>query len=269
MLVTLCLSVPAAAAATRYEAENAVCQGTVDSDHTGFSGNGFCNTTNAVGVYVQWTVNAATAGTATLSIRYANGTTTNRPMDIAVNGTVVAAGTAFNSTGSWDTWQTKSITANLSAGSNTIRATATTSNGGPNLDYLDVDATTATTDFQAENATISQGVVESNHLGFSGTGFVNYDNIVGSYVQWTVTAATAGTAKLTIRYANGTTTNRPMDITVGGTLVADELAFNTTGNWDTWADATITVPLSAGTNTIRATATTANGGPNVDYLEVS
>jgi Fungal chitosanase of glycosyl hydrolase group 75/Carbohydrate binding module (family 6) len=268
VLVVLCLSVPAAAAATRYEAENAVCQGTIDSDHTGFSGTGFCNTTNAVGAYVQWTVNAATAGTATLSIRFANGTTTNRPMDIAVNGTVVAAGSAFNSTGSWDTWQTKSITASLNAGSNTVRTTATTSNGGPNLDYLDVDATTATADYQAENATISQGVVESNHLGFTGTGFVNYDNVVGSYVQWTVTADTAGSVGVEIRYANGTTTNRPMDIYLNGTLIRDELAFPSTGNWDTWTNQTFTASLNAGSNTIRATATTANGGPNVDRLHI-
>src|SRR6266545_3495435 len=122
--------------------------------------------------------------------------------------------------------------------------------------------------YEAENATISQGVVESNHLGFSGTGFVNYDNLVGSNVQWTVNAASAGTAKLTFRYANGTTTNRPMDITVNGALVADELAFNPTGNWDTWANATVTVNLTAGTNTVRATATTVNGGPNADCLDL-
>jgi hypothetical protein len=30
----------------------------------------------------------------------------------------------------------------------------------------------------------------------------------------------------------------------------------------------LTVTLAAGTDAIRATATTANGGPNVDYLEV-
>ena len=45
--------------------------------------------------------------------------------------------------------------------------------------------------------------------------------------------------------------------------------FNPTGSWDTWATATVSVPLNAGTNTVRATATTANGGPNVDWLETS
>ena len=48
----------ASAAPVRYEAENAVCQGTIDSNHTGFSGTGFCNTTNAVGTSVTWTVSA-------------------------------------------------------------------------------------------------------------------------------------------------------------------------------------------------------------------
>ncbi|GGM27129.1 carbohydrate-binding protein [Dactylosporangium sucinum] len=123
-----------------------------------------------------------------------------------------------------------------------------------------------TTVYQAENATVSQGVVESNHAGYSGTGFVNYDNVSGSYVQWSVTAAAAGSATLTIRFSNGTTTNRPMNIAVNGTTVASGVAFNGTGNWDTWQDVTVTATLNAGANTVRATATTANGGPNVDRL---
>ena len=64
-------------------------------------------------------------------------------------------------------------------------------------------ATAAPTDYQAEDATISQGLVESNHAGYTGSGFVNYDNLVGSYVEWTVTAP-AGPADVTLRYANGT-----------------------------------------------------------------
>ena len=121
---------------TRYEAENATCEGTVDSDHAGFSGTGFCNTTNAVGAGVQWTIDGGAGGAATLNLGYANGTTTARPMTITVNG--VAAGTqSFAPTGAWTTWQTVPITAQLLAGSNTIRVSATTTAGGPNLDYLD------------------------------------------------------------------------------------------------------------------------------------
>ena len=48
---------------------------------------------------------------------------------------------------------------------------------------------------EAENATISQGQVDSNHAGFSGTGFVNYDNVAGSFVEWTVNADPAGSRR--------------------------------------------------------------------------
>ncbi|MBO2447575.1 carbohydrate-binding protein [Actinomadura barringtoniae] len=121
---------------------------------------------------------------------------------------------------------------------------------------------------EAENATISQGAVESDHAGFSGTGFVNYDNVTGSYVEFQLNAAQAGDTTLTLRFANGTTTDRPMDITVNGAVVSAGHSFPGTGAWTTWQSATLTVPLKAGANTIRAAATTANGGPNLDYAEV-
>ncbi|HEU4424737.1 MAG TPA: CBM35 domain-containing protein, partial [Pilimelia sp.] len=69
-----------------------------------------------------------------------------------------------------------------------------------------VPASAAVVRYEAETATISQGTVSTQHAGFSGTGFVDYTNVAGSYVEWTVTAAAAGEATLTLRYANGTTT---------------------------------------------------------------
>jgi len=128
-----------------------------------------------------------------------------------------------------------------------------------------VNAFAADTDYEAENATISQGAVESNHAGYSGTGFVNFDNVVGSYVEYSVNAAQAGTHTLTFRYANGTADNRPVKLTVDG---GDKgtVDFPATGAWTTWKTATATVQLTAGVNKVRTTATTANGGPNADKL---
>ena len=124
--------------------------------------------------------------------------------------------------------------------------------------------------YQAEQAgTTSGSTVDTDHLGFTGTGFVNTANAVGAYVEWTVDSATARNASVAIRYANGSTVGRPMDVTVNGTVVSANRAFNGTGSWDTWAASTLTVPLKAGTNTIRVTATTANGAPNVDALDRS
>jgi endoglucanase len=126
----------------------------------------------------------------------------------------------------------------------------------------------AVTQYQAESATITAGIVESNHAGFTGTGFVNFDNAVGSAVEFTVTAPAAGAATLTFRYANGTTANRPVDVTVNGALAGAGLSFEATGAWTTWTTRTTTVTLAAGTNRVKATATTATGGPNLDRLDV-
>ncbi|WP_329314847.1 carbohydrate-binding protein [Streptomyces sp. NBC_01262] len=136
----------AQAASVRYEAESspAVCTGTIDSDWTGYSGSGFCNGTNATGAYAQFTVTAAAAGTATLNVRFANGTTTARPADVTVNGTT-AASASFEATGAWSTWVTKTLTVPVSAGSNTIRLSPTTAVGLPNVDYLDADVAGAAT----------------------------------------------------------------------------------------------------------------------------
>ncbi|WP_447007686.1 carbohydrate-binding protein [Saccharothrix isguenensis] len=126
------------AATTHHEAETSpsVCTGSIDSDWSGFSGTGFCNGTNATGAYAQFTVNAAAAGTATLAVRFANGTTSARSANLIVNGTT-AQSVPFEGTGAWSTWVTKTLTATVNAGSNTIRLNPTGSAGLPNLDYLD------------------------------------------------------------------------------------------------------------------------------------
>jgi endoglucanase len=143
-----------------------------------------------------------------------------------------------------------------------LPAAAAAPTGGP------AAAPRAATVHEAESATISRGAAESDHAGFTGTGFVDYDNVQGSYVQWTVDTAQAGPAALTLRFANGTATDRPMDIAVNGTVVSGGRAFRGTGAWNSWTTTTLDVNLKAGANTIRATATTSNGGPNVDHVSV-
>jgi hypothetical protein len=167
-------AVPASAAPTRYEAEGCtISAGTVDTNHLNYSGTGFVNGDNAAGNYLECTVNAAAAGSATIGIRYANGTTGNRPADISVNGTVVQAAAAFDPTTNWATWVTKTVTATVTAGANRVRVTATTALGNPNLDYVELETAAAFTDYQAESATVAQGTVATNHTGYTGSGFVD------------------------------------------------------------------------------------------------
>jgi glycosyl hydrolase group 75 (putative chitosanase)/alpha-galactosidase-like CBM13-containing protein len=125
------------------------------------------------------------------------------------------------------------------------------------------------TSFEAEAGTLSAGgTFDSNHAGFTGTGFANPANAVGAYVDIPVTAAAAGTKTLSFRYSDGTSVARPATISVNGTS-RGTLNFPVTANWDTWSTASISVPLTAGANTIRVTGTTAVGAANIDSVTVS
>jgi chitinase len=142
--LAVALAPTAGAAPVRYEAENAVLSGAVVANNkTGYTGTGFADYNAAAGTYVEWTVNAASAGTHSLAFRFANGSTANRPMNIRVNGTSIASAQAFNPTGAWETWTTVTLNATLAAGSNKVRATANLSTGGPNVDSLTVDTVAA------------------------------------------------------------------------------------------------------------------------------
>ena len=135
---------PATADAVLYEAELAtIVNGAVASNHPGFTGTGFVDSANVMSAAVQFSVNVPAAGSYTLTFRYANGVTANRTSALAVNG--VATGTLpFAPTGSWETWRTEVATRSLASGSNTVRITATTSGGLPNVDSLTVDAASTT-----------------------------------------------------------------------------------------------------------------------------
>ncbi|WP_205327145.1 carbohydrate-binding protein [Glycomyces sp. YM15] len=124
----------------RYEAERspAVCDGTVDTNHSGYSGSGFCNTPNAIGSAVAFTFNAPQAGAATLVIGYANGGGDTRPADVQVNGSTARSAVGFADTGAWNAWSRTTVTVPVNAGSNTVRLVATTASGLANIDYLDV-----------------------------------------------------------------------------------------------------------------------------------
>lgn len=139
LLVAGAVVAPSASAQTgRYEAEDAACDGTVDANHTGFSGTGFCNAPNQAGTGVQFSVNAAAAGTVTLGFKYANGTNASRPASLSVNGVAVQSQVALAPTGSWSNWAVASVTASLKAGANTVRLAAATADGLANIDYLEV-----------------------------------------------------------------------------------------------------------------------------------
>lgn len=123
--------------------------------------------------------------------------------------------------------------------------------------------------YQAEDAALYLAVTETKNAGYTGSSYVNYDNVSGGYIEWTINTAGAGTKILTFTYANGTTSNRTVDISINGNVVAYNVVFEGTGSWTQWQTKSIIVSLNSGTNKIRLTATSSDGGPNIDKMDVT
>jgi len=142
------------------------------------------------------------------------------------------------------------------------------------LTVASLAAGTTSVNTQAESATLSGGVVVANdHPGYEGTGFADYPNPNPTdprtvFVRWTASVTTTGSYDLQVRFANGGTTARPLNLYVNG-VRAGTMTGAVTGDWTSWAVETLTaVPLSAGTNTLELAADAGAVGPNVDRISV-
>ncbi len=125
-----------------------------------------------------------------------------------------------------------------------------------------------TATLEAENAVRSGAVVSNMHTGYTGTGYGDYVNATGDYIQWTANVPTAGTYTLSFRYTLNNEVSRPLSISVNGTVVQPNLTFTKTSTWTAWTYLSLITNLQAGNNTIRATVT-GTSGPNIDHLRVS
>ncbi|WP_265502024.1 carbohydrate-binding protein [Paracoccus beibuensis] len=264
------------------------------------------------------TVDAPTAGTYLVSIRYANGGATNRPLDLSVNGTDsgsldFAPGPVVNVNGQpngWESWVVETVELQLAEGTNQIRleipAGATS---GPNIDQLlfeyqdgDVVVPPFSATIEGESFTITDpeptpdtvartpenpeaGANAGNsgpglefdadglRQGHEGDGYLDMGGEVGDSAGFSIDAPGAGVYQLTIRYANGSTADRPLSLSINGAeqTVSFPNSGGTTGtglDWNVWAEVTLDVTLAAGPNQISFTNLT-TAGPNIDNVTLS
>ena len=121
---------------------------------------------------------------------------------------------------------------------------------------------------EAETGTISDGSVDTDHPGYTGEGFVNLVNQIGTYLEVPVAIPESGTWQLRFRYSNGTSDNRPCSIGIDGKIIREQFDFLPTANWDTWNYSdTLSLNLTAGNHTIRITGLTSASAPNLDHLK--
>lgn len=123
--------------------------------------------------------------------------------------------------------------------------------------------------YEAEDRTQDSGCQNAtSHDGYSGSGFMDFGG-KGTWIEWNnIVVSRTDTFTLTFRYANGGSSSRPATVKVNGQNVGD-VSFAPTGNWNTWGTNSIEASLRSGNNTIRVTASSGTGGPNLDQLLVS
>lgn len=194
--------------------------------------------------------NASDADGTISSVSFYNGTTllgTDATAPYSFNWTNVAAGTYAITAVATD-----------NAGGTTTSSTVTVQVGSSPVAVLKI---------QGEAACSADGIMNENtNAGFAGTGYVNLDNAIGTKASWAISASAQESVSLTIRFANGTSADRTMSVSVNGVTQVASVSFPGTGAWTTWNTTVVQITLSQGKNIVTLSSLTAIGAPNIDEL---
>ena len=116
----------------------------------------------------------------------------------------------------------------------------------------------------AADAAINSGSkFQTEHAGFEGDGYVNFEPDSGAYARWQLDVATAGTYDFEIRYANGGDIDRTVALRYGDS--EQEITFPRTGAWTEWSTVTGTLELPSGAVDL-VIETIGEDGGNVDQV---
>ncbi|MDY6284214.1 MAG: pectate lyase [Fibrobacter sp.] len=121
--------------------------------------------------------------------------------------------------------------------------------------------------FQAEEGILKNASADNNNAGFAGSGFVNFAKGDPSGLALPVYVNKANTYTIFITYANGSGTERSLNITTASDAVGQSHVFTPTANWTTWKTDTLQVNLPAGASFIDFKTIGGNDGPNLDQIE--
>ncbi|BCE03255.1 endo-1,4-beta-xylanase [Marinicellulosiphila megalodicopiae] len=112
------------------------------------------------------------------------------------------------------------------------------------------------------------GVIANNHVGAVGDGFADSANSNGAAMGWAIDVSAAGTYDIEFRYANGGAAARTAQVSANGSNQSISFAADA-NNWAAWKTQSVDLALTAGTNYITLTSTTADGLANIDSVTVS
>ena len=122
-------------------------------------------------------------------------------------------------------------------------------------------------EIQFEEAYCSlNGSTETNHDGYTGSGFIDLENESGSNISIAIEASESLVCTMEVRYSHGKTDDRSMKVNVNEATQVETLDFTPTASFDDWSTVSFEVTLARGNNIIEWVALTSNGGPNLDKV---
>ncbi|MEK4516240.1 discoidin domain-containing protein [Paenibacillus sp. FSL H8-0122] len=124
--------------------------------------------------------------------------------------------------------------------------------------------------YEAEAAALSGGAkMNTDHAGYSGTGFVDGYLTQGPATTFTVNVPAAGTRNVTLKYANASGSDKTISIYVNG-VKQRQTTLPNLANWDTWSTKAEALPLNAGSNSIAYKYDAGDtGNVNLDLITVA
>ena len=250
----------------------------IENRHPGYSGIGAVNTDNEPGAWAAVIV-YANKGMHDMKMRYALGGTSDRPVNVFVNGEMQIENLNFPLLGAgeegWKTWDYTNLSLDLNGGGDTIKFVATSESGCANLDRLDVFQDFVLNDtvkIQVESSYYhshgSGNQVESESTGYTGQGYLNIAGSDGSWWRQIVFTPQSGAYTFGLRYANGNTASSIASVSVDEKTEIAELSFESTGDWNQWGYLTFNLDLEGGYDTLLFTTTSGEGAPYVDRLDL-
>jgi hypothetical protein len=261
----------------------------VDLGTVSDTGGGYKVKTAVATEWLNYSVNVASAGSYTVSVRVSS-SGVGGTFHIEANGANVTGSMTVPNTGGWDTWTTVTKTGvSLSGGQQVLRLVldSTGSSGlTGNFNWIKVDTGSAPPPstsspftgtpitlpgtIQAENYDLggegvayrdttsgnSGGVYRSDDVDLgtvsdTGGGYKVKTAVATEWLNYSVNVATAGTYTVNVRVSSGGG-GGTFHIEANGVNVTGSMTVPNTGGWDTWTTVTNTgVPLQAGQQILR------------------
>ena len=230
-----------------------------------------------VGSWMDYNVNVASAGTYTLNVRVATPNAGGQLQLKAADGTVLGTVT-LPATNGWQSWATFTANVTLAAGSQKLRIYDVS--GSWNFNWFELvpgssSTTTVTTTpvsttastIKVEAETYVKGNAVMTQTTTDAGGGLNVGGInTGSWMDYSVNIASAGTYTFTGRVATPNTNVQMQVLNSSGTVLATIIVPSTNG-WQIWTNVTATLTLPAGTQTIRVSSLT--GSWNFNWFQLT